>query len=407
MKLSLLKEQLYPISLYSRQISGTVAILLLARYLPVFDYGLFSSYRAIAMFCLLFANIGYNEYILVSSQNIVKEVQLKIGFFIINAFIVIATIIVVSLFASLYSKIMFILVLLRTFFDNVFFLLILPYFQSSRKFRAISYINIIYSIAIISIAAISYYFKFSLTNFLYLSIFIGLMNFLQVSHYAKINYIFSIKHFKQLFKKLDKSIFSYIGVLLCSYLYGQLPALYCSLFVDKETAALFFAAFTIASIISLLLSAQTQKMIPEMINGTEEKVKSVIKSNQNLIMALNIITFLIFIFFGKDILKLLYFKDYFITAYPILIILTISNISISIAAIYGAFITASGNQHLKIKMQAEAIIISILTLILLYKFGIFAAAAAYFLSATHIGIRYVIKTKQLLRRTFDKEDICN
>ncbi len=394
----ILIEQLYPLSLYSRQIAGTFVLLFIARYLSVYDYGLFSSYKTIASFWLLFANIGYNEYILVSSQNIVKEVQLKIGLFIINAIFITLLIAAGSLLSYVESHLIFLLVLLRTFFDSTFFSIVLPYFQSANKFTIISYINIFYSIATIIIAIMSYIMNLSLITFLLLSIILGLFNFIQVSLYAKINYFLTIKHIKRLISKLDKSIFAYIGVVLCSYLYMQIPSLYSSSFIKKEEAAIYFAAFTISTIISLLINAQVQKMVPEMINNSIEKIKIIMKNNMKFIMSINAIVFLFLLLFGKIILKLLYEKDYYINAYPLLLILTISNISIAIAAIYGTYITASGNQHIKIRMQIEAIIISILTLSLFHKYGIYAAAMAYFLSATHIAIRYVIKTKKMLKQ---------
>lgn len=394
----ILIEQLYPLSLYSRQIAGTFVLLFIARFLSVYDYGLFSSYKTLASFWLLFANIGYNEYILVSSQNIVKEVQLKIGLFIINAIFITLLIAAGSLLSSVESHLIFLLVLLRTFFDTTFFSIVLPYFQSANKFTIISYINIFYSIATIIITIISYIMNLSLITFLLLSIILGLFNFIQVSYYAKINYLLTIKHIKRLISRLDKTIFAYIGVVLCSYLYTQIPSLYSSSFIKKEEAALYFAAFTISTIISLLINAQVQKMVPEMINNSIEKIKIIMKNNMKFIMSINAIVFLFLLLFGKIILKLLYEKDYYINAYPLLLILTISNISIAIAAIYGTYITASGNQHIKIRMQIEAIIISILTLSLFHKYGIYAAAMAYFLSATHIAIRYVIKTKKMLKQ---------
>ncbi len=394
----ILIEQLYPLSLYSRQIAGTFVLLFIARYLSVYDYGLFSSYKTIASFWLLFANIGYNEYILVSSQNIVKEVQLKIGLFIINAIFITLLIAAGSLLSYVESHLIFLLVLLRTFFDSTFFSIVLPYFQSANKFTIISYINIFYSIATIIITIMSYIMNLSLITFLLLSIILGLFNFIQVSYYAKINYLLTIKHIKRLISRLDKTIFAYIGVVLCYYLYTQIPSLYSSSFIKKEEAALYFAAFTISTIISLLINAQVQKMVPEMINNSIEKIKIIMKNNMKFIMSINAIVFLFLLLFGKIILKLLYEKDYYINAYPLLLILTISNISIAIAAIYGTYITASGNQHIKIRMQIEAIIISILTLSLFHKYGIYAAAMAYFLSATHIAIRYVIKTKKMLKQ---------
>ncbi len=394
--LKFLKSQLYPISLYARQIAGTFVILFLGRYLSVYDYGIFSSYKTIAIFLLLFANIGYNEYILVSSQNIVREVQLKIALFMINAIFILLLIGFFSLFFNLESNLLFILVLIRTFFDGVFFAIVLPYFQASKKFNIISYVNIFYSLTIILIALISYKFNLSLTKFLILNIGLGIFNFIQVSYYAKINYILALKYLKKLIQMIDKSIFAYVGVVLFSYLYMQIPSLYTSTFVMKEDAALYFSAFTISSIISLLITAQVQKMVPEMIQASIIKIKNIINSNLKFIISLNLIIFIFFTFFGKYVLRFLYSKDYYINAYPILLILTLSNISIAIAAIYGAYLTASGNQHLKIKMQIEAILISLIILFLFHKYKIYAATISYFLSGLHIGIRYVLKAKKLL-----------
>lgn len=390
------KSQLYLISLYARQIAGTIVILFLGRYLSVYDYGLFSSYKTLATFWLLFANIGYNEYILVSSQNIIREVKLKISLFIINAILILLLISFFSTFCNLESNFLFILVLLRTFFDNIFFAIILPYFQASKKFNIISYVNIFYSLAMILITLLSYKFNLSLTKFLILNIGLGLLNFIQVSSYARINYILAFKYLNKLVKMIDKSIFAYIGVVLCSYLYMQIPSLYTATFISKEEAALYFAAFTISSIISLLIIAQVQKMVPEMIKASIIKIKNIINTNLKFIIGLNLVIFIFFVFFGKYILTLLYSKEYYTNAYPLLLVLTLSNISIAIAAIYGAYITASGNQHMKIKMQIEAIFISVIILFLFHKYKIYAAAIAYFLSGLHIGIRYVLKAKKLL-----------
>ena len=405
----ILKEQLYPISLYSRTISGTAVLLLITRMLSVYEFGIFKSYGAIIAFWLMFANPGYNEYILVSSQNIVRDVQLKIGLFIYNAIFIVFLIVIGGMLSPIEAKLIFILILIRTFFDGTFFGLMLPYYQASRKFNLISWINIFYSIMTILIAIISYLYHFSLVKFLILGILLGLFNFIQCSFYAKINYFLVIKHLKELLSKIDKSVFAYSGVSLCAYLYNQLPSVYSSIFIPKEEAALYFAAYTIANIIGLLLSAQVQKIVPEMIKSSVDKVKKIINYNLKFIISINSIVLIFFVVFGKHLLGLIYGKTYYMQAYPILLILTFANISIAIAAIYGAYITASGKQKIKIRMQVEAIIITIISLLIFFKLGIYAATIAYFLSATHIGIRYVFTTKKILKiqEKGDKNDnIC-
>ncbi len=399
--LNIISKCLYPVSLYLRSITGTVVVLFLARYLSVYDYGLFSSYRSIATFCLMFANLSFADYILVSSDKNVKEIQLKIGLFILNAILLMLLIFFGSLFSSLEMKVIFALVLLRQFLDSTFFALIFPYFQAANKFNVISYVNIFYTFVMLLITFICYVNKYSLYTFLILNIMLGVINFIQVSYYAKIKYLRAICHFKRLFKKIDKTIVDYAGVTLCSYLYNQIPALFVSTYLSKEDAALYFSAYTFALIISLLIGAQVQKMVPEMINATKEKITKIISFNVKFLMSVNALIFVFFFFFGKPMLKLLYKNPYYQNAYSILLVLTISNIFIALAGIYGAYLTASGNQKLKVKMQSAAIVITVLSLLLTYKAGINSAILAYFLSAGYIGFSYTYKAKQILKNLAD------
>ena len=95
--INIFRNQFYTVSLFSRQLSGTIVLLLIARYLSVYDFGLFSSYKSIAAFCLLFANLDFDMYILVSSKANKNEVRLKIASFLLNAFLIISFVILSSL----------------------------------------------------------------------------------------------------------------------------------------------------------------------------------------------------------------------------------------------------------------------------------------------------------------------
>ena len=174
---NIFNNNFYAISLYSRSIAGTFVLFLIAHYLSIFDYGLFSSYKNIAGACFMFANLGYADYILVSSQAKVQEVKLKISLFLFNAIFIGLICILCSYFFKIDSHFLFMLVIIRTFFDGTFFALILPYFQAKKDFKTISYVNLIYSIGIIIIALLSYFLKLSLTKFLLLNIGLGLINF--------------------------------------------------------------------------------------------------------------------------------------------------------------------------------------------------------------------------------------
>ena len=351
-------------------------------------------------FCFLFANLGFTDYILVASEANVKEVKLKISLFLLNAINMAILIVFASTIFNIESHLLFILIIIRTFFDSTFFALILPYFNTIAK------INIFYAIGNSIIAIVSYIFKLSLLKFLALNIGLGLFNFIQCSYIAKINYLLVFKHFKRFYKMLDKGIFAYVGATLAYFLYSQMPSLYVSIYQAKEQAALYFSAFTIAAIIGLLISAQAQKMMPEMIKAPIEQVEKIIKKNLRFLIFITSLLFLFMVIWGKSLLLILYGQDYYSNGYLILLILMLGNISIAEAAVYGTYITASGNQKKKIPMQLEAISITILGLFILHKFGIYGAAVSFLLTAIFISFRYTIFTLKLIQSSI-KENTWN
>lgn len=383
-----LTNNLYALSLYSRQIAGTIVLFIIARYLSVYDYGLFTSYKSIITFCFMFANMEYANYILVSSQANVKEVKLKISLFLVNAILIGFFIAFFSYFFKLENHLLFILIIIRTFFDSVFFGLILPYFQATKTFNTIAKINIVYSFCIALIAIISYIFKLSLIKFLLLNICLGVINFIQCSYFSKINYFLVINYIKRFIKMLDKSIFGYMGSTIADYLYAQTSSLYVATFLPKEQAALYFSANTIAMIVGLLSAAQTQKMLPDLIKSDIENVKKILKKNLIVVGSILFSVLLLILFFGKLILKLLYGQDYYTNAYPILVIYFLANIFIANGAIFGVYLTAINKQYIKIKLKIETTLVTILGLTLLHNFGVYGAVIALLISSIYVSIRF-------------------
>ena len=404
---NILNNQLYAVSLYARQIAGTLVLFIIARYLSVYDFGLFSSYKNIASFCFMFANLGFADYILVSSQANVKKVKLKISLFLLNAINIAILIALGSIFFNLESHLLFTLIIIRTFFDGTFFTLILPYFQATKTFNTIAKINIFYAIGISIIAIISYILKLSLIKFLILNIALGLFNIIQCSYFAKINYLLVFKHLKRFCKMIDKGIFAYVGSTIANVLYSQISSLYVATYLLKEQAALYFSAFTISGIIWLLINAQTQKMLPELIKTSLSQAKIIIKKNLIFILSITGLVFLFMLLFGKWLLLALYGQNYYTNAYLILLILMFANICVSEAGVFGIYITASGNQKQKIPMQLEATVITILGLLVLHKYGIYGAAISYLLAAIYISIRYTTFTLKLINNQNTKEITCN
>lgn len=402
---NIITKNIYPISIYTRTIAGSLILFVIAHYLSVYDYGLFSSYKAIAGFCFIFANMGFCEYILVSSKANLKEVKLKISLFMLNALFIMLFSILVSQFFSIERHLLFILVLFRTFFDSVFFALILPFFQASNKLQTISKINIIYGLGITIIAIVSYIFKLSLVKFLILNITLGFINFIQCSYFAKINYFLVFKYIKRFFLKLDKTIFSYIGVHFANIITSQLTSLFVSIILIKEQAALYFAAFTIANFITLLNTAQFQKILPEFINNSASNIRKLIKHNLNFILLVTGVMLAFFLIFGKLLLKLLYGQDYYLNAYPILILFIIANIFTAVGEVYGVYITSSNNEKYKVLIRFQAGLITLVSLALLRKFGIYGATISFLLTSICLAILHINKSLQLLKQQEQQENI--
>ena len=405
MLVKILNSNLYALSLYTRQISGTLAIILIARYMAVYDYGLFSSYRSIAIFVLMFANLSFADYILVSSNAKINEVKLKLSLFLVYAFTITSAIALFSFAFNIESHVLFILVLLRTFFDVTFFKLILPYFQAAKKFNIIAWINILYSICIMLIAVISFYLKLSLLEFLILNVILGIINFFQCSIYTRLNYFLLFQNFKRILKKIDKKIWDFIGITIGTYLYSQIAPLFISTMVPKEQAALYFSSFTIANIVMLLISAQTQKMVPEMIKNTVSNIRKILYKNLRFIILVTSALFLFMLVFGKLVLKLVYGQDYYMNGYWVLLILMLSNIALAESSIFGAHIVASNNVNKALPILLQTSGITILSLFILKNFGIYGAAISYFIASIYLAYKYTVYSNKLLKQQEQLENI--
>ena len=80
----------------------------------------------------------------------------------------------------------------------------------------------------------------------------------------------------------------------------------------------------------------------------------------------------------------------------------LGNICVAEAAVYGAYITASGNQKKKIPMQLEATFFTIIGLAIMHKLEIYGAALAFLFAAIYISYRYTTFTFKLLDKLTPK-----
>ena len=391
-------KNIYTISLYFRKVASAIIVFFLARYLSVEIYGMYSSYANIANILLLITNFGFSEYILVSSKSETKQVKLKLSFFLLLANIFVFIIIGLSSFTILQNKLIFTLILIKAFLDGTFFSLILTYYQASSKFRTISIINIIYSLLLILNISVCYFFKLNLENFLVFSILIGLINYVYSYVTAKLNFAMVVKHIKKYIKMIDKNLIYYGLVMITVMLYFQLPSLYVSTFLDKNSAAIYFAAFNIFSILLLISSAQVQQIMPQMIKADSKGVIKLLKNNIFMITIINLFILFFFIIFGKLLLSILYVKPEYQMSYPLLIIGSIGNLFMSAGGILACFMTAKGFQKKKFQYQIECLLVVALFIYLLKDLGITGATIAYCGISFYVFIRYLIFTISQIRK---------
>ena len=134
-----------------------------------------------------------------------------------------------------------------------------------------------------------------------------------------------------------------------------------------------------------------------MINIDKSQAKIILKNNFFLLLKVNLLILIFFAMTGKFILRLFYGQAYYENAYVPLLILSMSNIWLAMANVYGAYITANGNQKYKIPNQIVAIFISIITLLITFKIGILSACIACFASSLYVAIMYTKFALKLLK----------
>lgn len=389
---NLIKQNIYTFSLYFRRFAAAIVVFCLARYLLVSEYGLYSSYVNLSSMLLLFANFGFNEYILVSSKSNVKEVRLKLSFFLLLSNMIAFIILLISNCLPLIDKHIFSLVFLKCFLDGTFFALILTYYQSTKKFNTISIINCLYSIVLIFIIMFCYHYRLNLKNFLILSIIPGIINYIYSYITAKLSFTMVVKHLKAYFKMIDKQLLYYGLVMVTVFVYFQMPSLFVSTCLDKTSAGIYFAAFNIFSILLLISGAQVQQIMPDMIKAPANNIMKIVKENIISITAINVLLLIFFIFFGKWLLLLLYSKTEYLMSYPLLIIGAFGNIFMSAGGILACFMTAKGFQRKKLKYQLECLVIVTIIIYLLRSTGIYGATVAYCLISMYVFLRYLFFT---------------
>ena len=96
------------------------------------------------------------------------------------------------------------------------------------------------------------------------------------------------------------------------------------------------------------------------------------------------------VIFGKTLLLLLYDKTFYLNSYTLLILLSFITTLQGVSGVLGFFITARGYQNFKLKCQIEFVIISIITILSIFRLGVYWLVLAFVIVQAYAIPRYGI-----------------
>lgn len=112
------------------------------------------------------------------------------------------------------------------------------------------------------------------------------------------------------------------------------------------------------------------------------------KKSALIIFYINLGIIIFLAIFGKQILVLLYGKEFYTNSYILLLLISAIMMISGVSGILGYFITARGFQKFKLKCQIEFIILSIISISIFFKYGIYALVCVFVLVQLYAIPRY-------------------
>jgi len=396
---SLLK---YTIVNFVPKIVMALASIFLARYFTKFEYGLYSTSISLVSFLFIFIMFGMGDYFLIlisKKADVIKSISLIIGNYFIFSMLGVILALGTSRFFPELATAIIIFLFIKAFFENIISFCI-AVFQSKNEYDNISKIQIYLSTSMILSMVLTYIFKCTLLQFIFIlmsfssliSVFwffkafninINTLNRIFVNLKFNKNVLHESYHF--FLSILSAQIYIQSDIILLSIISGPLE-------VSRYSVVTFMimGLYVIpASLYSYFLPKLTYEYSNKSkISGHVFQFKNFLKY---LILPISAILFI----FSSDILSLLYTSKY-LDSSLLLKIFSISYLIFAQCYLYSAVLTASGNQSVKSKLQLSTAIVNIiLNILIIPKYGAEGAAFTTLLSNTMILILYVVVVKRL------------
>lgn len=374
-------------------------MVLLARTISVYDFGIYSIYVNVCGVILLLTNFGFSEYLLVNSKKTLqKKANLRV--FVLISFSLFF-LVFLGLFAlDLEDSTIATLVLCKTFFETSMYNIMLSYYQVETKLKEMSKTNIWLGLTVIILSIIFYLNNKGVQTLLIAIVVSYILIFSHLFYKSRIKGINprqAIRFIKNNFFELKFYGFSTITVPV----YMMLPTLIGSFLLSPEDFAQYQVAFSIANILLLVSTSLLQEDYTVFLKFQENTyaLKSQIITSGKKIISANLLILFIFVLFGEDALLFVYKKEEYLKAYPLLLMLLFSNMIFMIASVAASLMVVLKMQKTKAKYHIEFILAAfVFGTALTFKFGSGGLVLSYVLLYSYSAIRYSIKFRGIVNQ---------
>lgn len=376
---------LFTVSVFSKRIVNFLLNIILARIISLQDFGEYSSFVIIASYILLITEFGYSEY------SLIKGKQNNNFSFLLSNFVIVSivTFILISLVSMTFKlNLIFLLVLGKVYMEVFLNKLLMAYYQYSHNFKVYSLLGLVYSTFVFFMCIYIFYFPLGLNKIL---LIINVFLLCTILIFFKTTSIdFKLVNLRIFIKSLNKDLLHYGLSSITITVYMLSPLLIMTYLLTNERVAIFYVAYTIASVMILFSVSINQQYLPKVI-GQKSDFYILISKPLKLVIVLNILMFVLFDLFGESILSVLLQKEDFMETNKYLLILIISNLFQSISSLLSMYLVGNDLLKKKFSFHLEFIAISlIVSFPLIYSFELYGVTISYIVIYLYVLFRYFI-----------------
>jgi len=308
------------------------SITLIARYLGVEQYGLFTATVAFVFIISKsidfgFSQIVFREYSLNNqSQNLLNNALSIRILLLLAAFLlynIIAYTIKINSDEIIFTNILFFNVIISSRYKNVRDLLEIP-FKADLKMKYIMLVNILDNILLLIFVIVAIFFKYDFLTVLILYVSANLPGFLIILYllFRKFNYFYKFSIEK--FKWLTKEALPLFGAVLLTAIYQQFDIILLKNIVSDYEAGIYAAALRIATplqIVPLALITTVFPLITKERNNNPNNSILMQKLVFKILFTFSFLAFVIVLFKSKELVMLIFGADYIEAALPLIILI--------------------------------------------------------------------------------------